>query len=750
MRNDTRYTQFEDISADSFLGRLTSDGPAIVLSATEATSLLDVFTSTDKGLVPFSGGGTINFLRADGTWAVPPGGGSISDGDRGDITVSGSGSIWTIDSGVVTFAKMQSSASGLSVIGRSSNSGGVFAEIAAASDGGVLRRSGTSIAFGTIGTLGIGDSQVTYAKIQSVTSARILGRYTGSTGVVQEITIGSGLTLDSGSGVLTSTPVSDGDKGDITVSSSGATWTVDLSINKAWSGVQSYVDNGFRLFNPANTSSYNFRTSAIAANRDVTLPLLTSADTIVFNDFTATLTNKTLGTGTVFSVIPVINDGITFTFNPNATLSGINVGSHASDPSSPNNGDIYYNSTSDELRARIAGSWIALGASGGTVSGSGTAGQIAYWTAGSIISSEAGFEYDSTNNRMIVPTIRGTAGTFTLASNNGTGAFIQLTDAGAFNSSSTSINFITGSSSLSLATGAIGIYSASVDIGNLATNIMNYTAASNRLRFQRGGVSPVNHVIAVTSGDATTNDGDSISLQGGNAYTVSGNGDGGNITLTSGERRTAGSGVDGNIILDPLTGSVLVNTVTGAAKLQVKGGGTGSSATFLTQKSDSTQTFEIVDNGNVGIGQGTYGSGVGVVSIAVATTPPSSNPTNSIVLYVKDVAGTAELYTKSETGSDVCLSGLFDPLVVTGTSLTLDDDDHRGKFIYFTNGSAITVTVPNTLKIGFTCVLMQDGGGTVSITGSGGTTINGKTSTTGQYDSIGLLHYKDTDVYFGR
>jgi hypothetical protein len=34
-----------------------------------------VFTSTTNGLAPLSGGGTTNFLRADGTWAAPAGGG---------------------------------------------------------------------------------------------------------------------------------------------------------------------------------------------------------------------------------------------------------------------------------------------------------------------------------------------------------------------------------------------------------------------------------------------------------------------------------------------------------------------------------------------------------------------------------------------------------------------------------------------------------------------------------------------------
>lgn len=54
---------------------------------------------------------------------------------------------------------------GLSVIGRADNVTGDPADIVAATDGQVLRRSGTSVGFGTVGTAGIADSSITTSKI---------------------------------------------------------------------------------------------------------------------------------------------------------------------------------------------------------------------------------------------------------------------------------------------------------------------------------------------------------------------------------------------------------------------------------------------------------------------------------------------------------------------------------------------------------------------------------------------------------
>src|SRR6266699_2766198 len=46
---------------------------------------LDLFTGTNPGVVPPSGGGTTNFLRADGIWAAPPGGGGGVSGPGSSV-----------------------------------------------------------------------------------------------------------------------------------------------------------------------------------------------------------------------------------------------------------------------------------------------------------------------------------------------------------------------------------------------------------------------------------------------------------------------------------------------------------------------------------------------------------------------------------------------------------------------------------------------------------------------------------------
>lgn len=60
-----------NVATSTFKGRTTAGaGSPEDLTATQATALLNTFTSVLQGLVPASGGGTSNFLRADGTWAA--------------------------------------------------------------------------------------------------------------------------------------------------------------------------------------------------------------------------------------------------------------------------------------------------------------------------------------------------------------------------------------------------------------------------------------------------------------------------------------------------------------------------------------------------------------------------------------------------------------------------------------------------------------------------------------------------------
>lgn len=99
-------------------------------------------------------------------------------------------------------------------------------------------------------------------------------------------------------------------------------------------------------------------------------------------------------------------DGVKQTFNPNGTTAGINVGAHTSDPSSLANGDIWYDSTANELTARINGSSVVIGTSGSAAvatdtiwdaagdlvqgTGANTAARLAIGTAGQLLRVNSG------------------------------------------------------------------------------------------------------------------------------------------------------------------------------------------------------------------------------------------------------------------------------------------------------------------------------------------------------------------------
>jgi len=64
--------------------------------------------------------------------------GSLADGDKGDIVVTGTGGTWTIDSSVVTYAKMQNVSATDKLLGRSTAGAGVIEEITCTAAGRAL------------------------------------------------------------------------------------------------------------------------------------------------------------------------------------------------------------------------------------------------------------------------------------------------------------------------------------------------------------------------------------------------------------------------------------------------------------------------------------------------------------------------------------------------------------------------------------------------------------------------------------
>ena len=144
------YPKMQNTTGSSlFLGRISAGAGNIEeLTAAQATSLLNTFTSTLKGLVPSSGGGTANFLRADGTWAIPPGGtGGVPGGSTGQIQY---------------------------------NNSGAFAGFTATGDISITPSTGATV---------IQAQVVTYAKIQNLSATnRILGRITAGLGSMEEMT----------------------------------------------------------------------------------------------------------------------------------------------------------------------------------------------------------------------------------------------------------------------------------------------------------------------------------------------------------------------------------------------------------------------------------------------------------------------------------------------------------------------------------------------------------------------------------
>jgi hypothetical protein len=216
--------------------------------------------------------------------------GGISDGDKGDITVSASGATWTIDNDAVTSAKIANEAvtnaklslmtgntvkvrnaagtgtptdltiGSHSVLGRSAAD---VVSLAAGNDG-VLRRSGSgNLEFGALVTANLGDDIVTNAKLANMATSTIKGRVTGSTGDPEDLTATQVRTLlnvadgaTANAGTVTSVAVSGSDGIEVDsgspVTSSG---TIALGVNKSSMLSHLNVEDGADVTDAGNVGS---------------------------------------------------------------------------------------------------------------------------------------------------------------------------------------------------------------------------------------------------------------------------------------------------------------------------------------------------------------------------------------------------------------------------------------------------------------------------------------------------------------
>ena len=303
------------------------------------------------------------YARASGAALVSSGG--VSDGDKGDITVSGSGAIYTVDNSAITYAKIQNVSAASKLLGRGDSGSGAPQEITLGSG---LTMTGTTLSSsggGTGDVVGPASATADVPALFSGTTGKLIKNST-PTGTGNPVLQTSPTLTTPTLGVATATTVN---KVTLTAPATGSTLTIadgkTLTANN--SVTLSGTDGSTLTFGGGGTIAYTANNlSAFASTTSAQLAGVLSNESgtglAVFNDG-ATITNSTINgltfTGTAGSTLNVGTGGTLGTLAyQSGTFSGTSSGVNTGDQTITLTGDVTGTGTGS-FAATIANSAVS-------------------------------------------------------------------------------------------------------------------------------------------------------------------------------------------------------------------------------------------------------------------------------------------------------------------------------------------------------------------------------------------------------
>lgn len=454
-----------------------STANALDLTSTQVTADLNLFTSSLQGLVPASGGGTTNFLRADGTFAIPPGTGtatvtSVALADStGTFSITGSP---VTSSGTLTLSAFQSQAQHTFLAAPFASSGAPTFRLVDPSDIPTLNQNTTGTASNITGTVLIthgGTGQTT-----TTAAFNALSPLTTAGDIIYENITPSATRLPIGSG------------GQILTVSGG----LPIWANPATSGTVTSV----ALADGSTTPIFTISGSPVTSSGTLTETLITQTANTVFAGPTGAGPTQPTFRALIAADLPTGNltdagiDGITITNGTSAVIgTGTSIAQHVAD--STHNGYLSSTDWSTFNNKQPAGNYITALTGDATAAGPGS---VAITLA--TVNSNVGTFGSSTS----IPTFTVNAkGLITAASGNAV-----IAPAGTL--SGTTLNATVVSSSLtSVGTITTGVWNGTtIDVSHGGTSLTTLTA--NNVILGNGTSAPL-FVAPGTTGNVLTSNG---------------------------------------------------------------------------------------------------------------------------------------------------------------------------------------------------------------------------------------------------